>query len=137
MFILKLFDEHFLTTLLQDSNKKNLKIYVVRKKVISLFKQKFAQRISFFVTYDKTELLRSLYGNVYFFMQAIPDFFTILEAHLTDQDIATIKENVYCLDVRLWVDAVKLLVDTESDLSKTYGDMSIVGIMALLRETLV
>jgi len=65
----------------------------------------------------------------------MPQFLGTLQNSLYDKDIQALKDNLYTLDFQLWRDAVVWLGDEDVILSETYGDMSIMGIFAQLRET--
>jgi hypothetical protein len=65
----------------------------------------------------------------------MPQFLGTLQDCLFEKDIQALKDNLYTVDLQLWREAVVWLVDNDVLLSDTYGDMSILGIFAQLRET--
>lgn len=136
MFILKLFYENFVDTLLQDINQKSIKIYITNKKVLQLFQKHFGKKISSLITLKNSHFLHGLYDNVHFFLQNIPEFFTLLEKHIDKKDHKIIKENLYSMDIQLWLACIDRFVEKEIMFHETYEDMTILGILASLRETL-
>ncbi len=136
MFILKLFDENFVNTILQDINKKTIKIFVTNKDILRTFKNMLGANVSTLSKSTKNALIDEIYGKVSFFMQTIMHFLPTLKTQLTETDITSIRENLYTLDLWLWNEALQTLADLETDLSSTYGDLSIMGITASMRDTL-
>lgn len=136
MFILKLFDENFINTLLQDINKKSIKIFVTNKDILRVFKNMLGSNVSTLMKADRPQLVNELYGKVSFFLQTMIHLLPTLKQQLTDQDIMNLRDNLYTLDLWLWIEALQLLADADTDLASTYGDMSIVGIFAGMRDTL-
>lgn len=124
MFILKLFYENSLNILLQDINKKSVKIYINNKKILKLFQKAFAKEISQLVSFKKMQLLHALYDDTHFFLQNMPDFFDLLDTFISKQNIKIIKENLYSMDIQLWLKATAWLVNHEIMLSEDYGDMT-------------
>lgn len=136
MFILKLFDENFVNTILQDINKKTIKIFVTNKEILRMFKNMLGSRVSSMMKAEKNELINELYGKVSFFLQSIVHFLPTLKKEFKDQDIMNLRDNLYTLDLWLWIEGLQLLADNDTDLSSTYGDLSIIGISAGMRDTL-
>lgn len=66
----------------------------------------------------------------------MPHLLPTIHDYVTPSDIATFKGNLYSYDIQLWREMVKLLYEKEVMLSDSYGDMSILGILAQLRETI-
>jgi len=64
MFLLHLFDENLLITLLQDINIKDLKLYVKQKKIILLFKKYFGSSISQLVRSSPNKIVATLYAPI-------------------------------------------------------------------------
>ncbi|USN54547.1 MAG: hypothetical protein H6765_08590 [Candidatus Peribacteria bacterium] len=136
MFILKLFDENFVNTILQDINQKTIKIYVSNKDILKVFKNMLGSEISKLMKASKPALVEKLYGNVAHFLKSLNHFLPTLKKQLDSEDIAHIKDNLYTLDLRMWMEALQSLVNADIDLNATYGDLSIMGISAGLRETI-
>ncbi len=130
MFILKLFDENFVNTILQDINKKSIKIFVNNKDILRVFKNMLGANVSKFMKADKNMLIDELYGKTSFFLQSIVHLLPTLKKHFTEGDITNLRDNLYTLDLWLWIEALQLLADNETDLASTYGDLSILGIVA-------
>jgi hypothetical protein len=136
MFILKLFDENFVNTILQDINQKTIKAYVINKDILKVFKNMLGSEVSRIMKADKTTIVDELYGNIGYFLQTIVHFVDTLKDQLTEEDMAHIKDNLYTLDLRMRIEAMQHLVNQDVDFNDTYGDLSILGIASGLRETI-
>ncbi len=135
-FILRLFDENFIWSILQDINGKDIKIYVQNKEILSYFKDLFADKISQLVKMDNQTFVKTIYDRVSFNLKNIKNFSDILYANFSEKDISNIKENVYTFDFWVWVDILEKLNSNNVDLTDKYSDFSILGIVAVLRDTI-
>jgi hypothetical protein len=63
MHIVRLFDENFVSTLLQWINDKDIKLYINNKKLLDIFKKNFGKEISTLAKKDNTDLINTLYGT--------------------------------------------------------------------------
>lgn len=133
-FLLKLFDENFLTVIFQDINQKDIKIFVQNKDIINLFKEKFGSKISSMVKYSKTWILNCLYKD--FFELIWETNQNHLYKHFYKKDVSNIKENIYTFDIWVWKDFINILNNEKIDIQKRYNKESIIWICAFLRETL-
>lgn len=133
--ILRLFEESSLSTLLQDINTKDLKIYAKSKKLFMIFKEKFGKDISLMSQYDKTKLIKTIYKPI---SDLIPkrNLIKNLEIHLSEHDIYHLKENLYNIDFWIHQWLYTKLNKYKTILKKDYDEGAIIGILAKMRETL-
>jgi len=137
MMVLRLFDQNFLATILQDINIKDVKIYVKNKSVLDLFKVKFGEEISQLVKKSSTALIKSIYGDIDGLLSSKFTFVKILAKFLTHEDVSRIKDGLYYLDFWVARFLVKDLLSKKVSYSKVFSDLSIIWILANLRETLL
>lgn len=136
MYILKLFDESFVNILLQDINKKQVKIYVSNKEMLTTFKNIVGDRLTQIFQEGNQGVIDGIYAP---FSHNLSDFTEILQIFynfFTVADIGFLKENLYTVDLWMRRDAFQRCNDHYLKLSSIYSDMSIFGISALMRETL-
>jgi|GEM_PF-6774238 len=76
-----------------------------------------------------------MYGSVGSLLGKTDAWDDYIVAHVDTDDIIRLKECVYAVDLHIRVHATELLA-THPKLLTAYGNMGIVGICALLRETL-
>ncbi len=136
MFILKLFDENFINTIMQDINAKTMRVHVSNPAILTMFKNILGHAISRVMKLGNKALLTQVYSPVAQQLVAMPHFLPTVCNRLTKQDCMHLKENLYTVDLWLWWETIGLFEKNDVNLSDTYGDMSILGIIAGLRETL-
>lgn len=136
MFILKLFDENFINTIVQDINTKTMRIHVSNTAILGMFKNMLWREISRTMKLKNKALLTQVYGVVAQQLVTMDHFLPTICARLTEQDCMHLKENLYTIDFWLRWESMRLLEEHDVALSETYGDMSILGIIAGLRETI-
>ena len=135
MYILKLFDEHFVTTCFQDLNRKTLSINVGNSDLIASYKDHLGGKISTLVQRDSSEQLYAMYGDLLSFVPQISKIIHESDFFLSETKIAALKENMYTLDLRLRQEALQFLRVQDVDFSDTYSELVMMGIFATLRET--
>jgi len=136
MCILKLFDENFIWSFLQDINPKDIKIYIKNKQIIDDFKSIFGKEISLIVKKDWKEFIEKAYSKVSSLLKDWKWFTKSLQKNLNNTDISHIKENLYCFDFQLLQSFYKELINKKFELKKIYPDPVILWIFSNLRETL-
>lgn len=136
MHILKLFDEHFVATTLQDLNTKTLKIFIRDQEILRIFKNVIAQDISKVIAGSDEEVIHEVYGPALSLLQKKDDILACIVDHVQPQDITALKDNVYTVDLRVRIIATRWLQDNKVNVSDMYGDMSIMGMVSVMRETL-
>ena len=134
--ILRLFEESCISTLLQDINTKDLKIYAKSKKLFLLFKENFGKDISLISQYDKTKLIKVIYKPL---SDLIPkrNLIEKLERHLSEHDIYHLKENLYNIDFWIHQLLYTKVNKYKTVIKKDYDEAAIIGILAKMRETLL
>jgi len=132
--LLKSFDDSALATLLQDINPKDIRLYIKNKKIIELFKWLIGNDISLMVTYNDKQFINSVYQDIVVALEN-QEILTLLQKHLTSQDIYHIKENIYNLD--FWINKyfLRSLKDNNIILQNDYSDFALINIFSTLRET--
>lgn len=135
MFILKLFDESFVTTLLQDIQKKNRTLSVSNETIIQTFRRFLGDQISHAVSLGKDELFNYIYSPAFSLMQSGDACQKIIAGNSKEKDMSFLKENLYTLDIWLRWECCGLIAQGKSLLG-VYGDLSIAGVVSMVRETL-
>ncbi len=133
-FLLKLFDQNFVSILLQDICTKDIKLYIQNKDILNNFKKRFGKQVSNFVKLSDEKVIEKTYQ--YLFQLAGNNKKSLYSTEFTSADISTIKENIYSFDLWLWLDFLKLLKEQKPNLTQWYSSQSIMGIFALIRESL-
>jgi len=136
MCILKLLDENFLATILQDINPRDIRIYVKSKQVLDIFKKKFGLRVSTLVKKSDDELVKAVYTPLASCLNSLSDLPKFVQQETNEKDLYNLKDNLYSLDFWMAHLAVQKFAKLDPKLQNYYSDLSIVGIFALLRETL-
>lgn len=136
MCVLRLMDENFLITLLQDLNPKDLRIYVKNKKILDLFKLKFSDSISALLKQNKKVLIKEVYSELNNSLEDLHNFSDILTWFVSKSDLFYLKESMYSLD--FWVTKIfyTKLHEFGIDFKKLYSDLSILWIFATIKESL-
>lgn len=134
--ILKLFDENFIWTFMQDINPKDIKIYIKNKQIIDQYKSDFGKKISSTVKKQSKLLIDEVYSLPFSILSNWNNFLKILRKHIKDIDIVHIKENLYCLDFQIINELYRQILDKNIDLKQTYPDIVILWIFSNFRETL-
>ena len=134
--LLKSFDENFISILLQDSNPKDIRIYLKHKKLLDLFKWLLGDQISDLVTSKPLPFLHGVYDSIAQHLVEIPDMVGSLHHHLKEQDLFHIKENLYNVDFWVAQAFFRELHGSKLRLSDNYSDTAILWIFSFVRETL-
>lgn len=136
MYILRLFDENFIATFLQDFNIKDIRIYVKHHKIIDLFKDLFAKKISRLVQKSSTKMLEETYQNIDSILTDT-SCINILKSHLTSGDIHRLKDTMYTFHFQLQQDIFERMAKLDPVWKKQYTDMTILGIITIMMDTLL
>lgn len=136
MCILRLFDENFIWSFLQDINYKDIKIYIKNKPIIDDFKVTFSKDISLIVKKNWKEFIEKTFFTFCNLLKHWKQFTELLNKSLNNKDITHIKENLYCLDFWILQCFYKELIKRKIELKKTYPDQVIIWIFSNMRETL-
>lgn len=134
MHIVRLFDENFVSTLLQWINDKDIKLYINNKKLLDIFKKIFGKNISTLAKKNNEELVNTLYGSQFNGILSDKINTPIFLQYLNDDDIYHIKENMYSLDFWIYEEVLKWLWEIE--LKTNYSDTNIFGIISSIMDTL-
>lgn len=134
-FVNKAMSHTMLSILLQDFNLSTVKLFVKKWELLSLFKDTFLKRISQILQHDKEILIHSIYQSYSELISANSQVFSnLLLPHLNSNDIATIKDRLYTFDFWLGQDCAAYILSSHTT-QKIYDPLSILGIIATLRET--
>lgn len=134
-YLLKLFDEHFFYTLLQDINESSLVISVTQRDVVAMFKNLLGADIRTLLDVTDTALITEVYGGVIQTLTAGEQVRDMLVTHIGTPELQHLREHLYTFDLHIWMRASKLLAQTPLR-AEAYGNMGVIGILATLRETL-
>lgn len=137
MFIIKLFNENFITTILQDINSKDIKIYLQNKETLNLFKKKFETQISKYIKHNWKQFIKSIYWDIDQLLKNIKWFHLLVHQNLTENDISNLKESIYTFDFQLWKKSIEEVIELEIDFSMRYSDFSTLWILAALRDSIM
>lgn len=124
MNILKLFDQNFLVTILQDINPKDIRIFVKNKKVLSLFKDMFGNNISSCLKKKNEAFLQLIYGNLGKSLERLEDLAVLISQGLSDEDLYHLRDNMYTMDFWVTQRFYELFVGVSKSVQKYYSDMS-------------
>jgi len=133
--ILKLFDQNFLATVLQDISPRDVKIHIKSPKILSLFRQYFAEDISSLVRKNNKELVLVVYKSIGICLVNLWEFPNIVAKHLTQEDLFNLKDSFYSFDFWVSLRVVEKFSKLSTLMKKQYSDFSILWIIAFLRET--
>lgn len=134
MHIVRMFEENFISTLLQWINDKDIKLYASNKKILDIFKKKFGKDISVLARKDNTDLINFLYWSQYEWILSSKLDTKIFLENLQEKDIYHIKDNMYSMDFWIYEKILAGLKDV--NLKDSYSDTNIFGIIASMMETL-
>ncbi|MCF7835398.1 hypothetical protein K9M48_05150 [Candidatus Gracilibacteria bacterium] len=134
--ILNLFDENFISTIFQDINDKDIKIYIKNQYIINDFKKIFSKDISILVKKNGDKFIDKTYGDLSKLLNNPKSFIKNLNKNLLKKDIYQIKESLYCLDFWIFKDICTNLNKSNINLKNSYSDTIILGILASIRETI-
>lgn len=125
IFLLKLFDENFLTTLFQDINIKDIKIFVKHKELLELFKSLHGKTISQRVKKTPKPFLETCYKSTTTCIKKGDFLLKTIHQHFHNQDIIRIKESLYTLDFWIQQDFLNKLQEHNISFTEVYSDYSI------------
>jgi len=134
MHIVRLFDENFVSTLLQRINDKDIKLYINNKKLLDIFKKIFGKEISALAKKDNHELVNILYWSQFNWILSDKIKTNIFLKNLDVNDIYHIKDNMYSLDFWIYEEVLAWL--KEIWLKEDYSDTNIFGIISSMMDTL-
>lgn len=134
MHIVRLFDENFVSTLLQWINDKDIKLYINNKKLLDIFKKNFGKEISTLAKKDNVDLINTLYGTQFNWILSDKIKTSIFLKNLDENDIYHIKDNMYSLDFWVYEEVLAWLKDIS--LKENYSDTNIFGIISSMIDTL-
>lgn len=132
--ILRLFDENFLTTLLQDINIKDVKLYIKTKNILNLFRNQFGKEISETIKKEKSDFINDIYWPIQENLKEITNFTKIISQNITEDDLYNLRDNIYNLDFWIAISFYKQV--TSLNLNTSYSDFSIIGLFSIVRESL-
>lgn len=136
-FLMKLFNENFINTILQDINDKDIKIYIKNKEILNSFKDKYLEKIKEILNKWNEKIWNEIYWKVSFFLTKLNNFDNIISQNISNQDILNIKESMYTYDFWMWIDLLDNMKIRKVNLSNTYSDYSILWIISIFRDTLL
>ena len=134
--IIKLFESSFVATLLEDLLPKDIKIYIKNPTVVNHFASLFQKRIAGMIRKKNTDLLSIVY-EIYDSYFIDTPFTKIVKDHFSHSDITPLKENLYTPDFWIYMVTIEEIKPYIDMLHEKYGDISISGILATLRETIL
>ncbi len=135
MFIVKMLDENFVATLLQDTNHEDIKIYVKAHATIDTFKKKYGKKISQLVRLSHDELIQSVYGDIQTLVGPELPWLQTLTEWLQESDLTRLKDHFYHLDFWFTQRTWQMLTWLAKPFSQTYSELVILWILATLRDT--
>jgi hypothetical protein len=137
MHIIKLFDEGFVATVLQDLTTKDLKIYMRDPELLRMFRHVVVQDgLADSLDLSADALLDHVYGPLCWLLDKWDELLGLLQKHVLPHETIALKDNLYTVDLWVRLSAIRVMRDRDRPLSQMYGDMSIMGIVSVMRDTL-
>lgn len=136
MYIVKMFNESFVSVLLQDMAPEDIKIYVKDSTVLDSFKELVGDHISDLTKMNDTTLLIDVYQDLLTVLET-PYRSDLLQQHSTKNDIHVLKEHMYSLDFWIAQETYHYLSSHDLSLREHYDESSVMGMLATLRDTLL
>lgn len=133
--IIKIFEESCFSTLLQDFNNKDLKIYSKTHKLLELFKKEYGKKISTITKKTPEQLIENIYSDLDKLLTK-RKLIKTLQLHLNEYDLYHLKENLYTLDFWIHQSLYSKLLPYKKEIKVQFDDSAILGILAKARETL-
>lgn len=135
MFIIRMFDETALATLLQDINPHDIKIYLKNSKIIQHFGAMVSERVSAHVRASQEDCIKKVYAPIENLVSKNTKFLETVSRHLNGEDYHRIKNRLYTLDFWMSQDVFGALSKVKKEILAQYGDMSVLGMCALIKDT--
>lgn len=136
MFLIHLFDEQFISTILSDIVPSDTKIHVKTKSILTTCGSKFGSQISALVNADRTTFIHRIYEPITDLLRPRTPFASVITKYLTDDDLYWIRNRLYTLDFWIFRQVCCNLRDHIVEFQSGYSDMVILGILASAKETL-
>lgn len=135
-FVLKMFHESFVYTLLQDLNTHETKLSIKRSEIIDSFKSLYASSISPLIKQKGKEFIASIYDPYDKLWQEDRSLSAIMQQHLQDEDINILRERLYTIDFWIGQEIVHIFAQIP-DLHDHYDTVAIMGMMSIMRDSLM
>jgi hypothetical protein len=134
--IIKLFESSFITTLFQDLLAKDIKLYIKNPSIVNQFAEHFEKKISTLMRQKPGALLQQAYAvyDPYFSSFVMSD---VVKDSFTNSVVPHLKESMYSPDYWMYTITVEHMQSMVEQLHEKYGDASISGILATIRETIM
>lgn len=133
LFILQLLNESHWAILLQDINPCEIKLFIKKSEILTVFKDLFGDHISANLKWDHHQIIENIYGD-YKALVNNKDILSLLQSHLNEQDTMHLKDRMYCLDFWLYKDYIHALIT--DDIHAEYDEALFIALCAQAKETL-
>ncbi len=111
LYLIHLFNENAISTLLQDFTDFEVKIYIQNKKILGLFTKTFGKTISPIMHLSRKEIIKETYHLLDTICWKNIPLLETLQKHITDKDIHNLKLRFYSFDFWLIQKVYKSLID--------------------------
>ncbi len=133
IFVIQLLHESYRSILLQDANHSDIKLFIKKAEILTIFKDFFGESISSLLKLSPDDLIQELFS----YLDITKDDTTLiplLQQSLGESHISNIKDRMYCVDFRLYRTFIDALV--ERNIEKHFDAPLLVMFYATLKETL-
>lgn len=134
IYIIRLLHENTISTLLQDRNTKDIRLYIKQKDILDIFKKMRGKQVSQYIKNNTNDLITKIYQPIAQWLEST-DIVGILQKHIDEDFLFHLRENLYTADFWIHMDAINQL-NIDCDLRSNYTDMNILWTYAIIKETL-
>jgi hypothetical protein len=115
---------------------KDVKLFVKTPTIVETFSHHFQKLVANIVRQKPKELITSVYDMINPYFTGFSYTNTLLE-HFDKSDVPHLKENLYTADYWMFRITVEHMQSIVPMLQEKYGDASIAGILATIRDTIM
>ena len=136
IFVVKMFQESFVYTLIQDLNTNETKLSIKRSEMIDSFKSLYGSAISQLIKSKGKSFIAKVYDPYDTLWQTDRSLTEIMQRHITDDDVNILRERLYTLDFWIGQEVVQVFAAIP-DLRDHYDTSAIMGMMSIMRDSLM
>lgn len=134
IYIIRLLHENIVSTLFQDWNTKDMRLYIKQKDILDAFKKLRGKQISQYIKNKDKELIAKVYQPLAQNLENT-DIVDIAQKNIDQTSLFHLRENLYTVDFWIYTEVITQL-NIECDLQTNYTDMNMLGIYACIKENL-
>ncbi|MBP7841596.1 hypothetical protein KA037_02860 [Patescibacteria group bacterium] len=134
IYIIRLLHENIVSTLFQDWNTKDMRLYIKQKDILDTFKKLRGKQISQYIKNKDKDLIAKIYQPLAQNLENT-DIVSIAQKHIDETSLFHLRENLYTVDFWIYMEVISQL-NIECNLQTNYTDMNMLGIYACIKENL-